>query len=86
MRVIDVASEINDFGDTAAAMECLDLIISVDTAAGTLLGRWAPVWTLPTRRRLAWLIDREDSPWYPTMLFRQTELGNWSSPVARQRR
>jgi tetratricopeptide (TPR) repeat protein len=85
MNVIDLAPELNDFGDTAAVMECLDLVISVDTAAahlGGALGR--PVWAL-LYKGADWRygVDPEVSPWYPTMrLFRQTELGHWSAPVA----
>ncbi len=85
MKLIDLAAELNDFGDTAAVMECLDLIITVDTAAAHVAGALArPVWTL-LYRGADWRygIDREDSPWYPTMrLFRQKDLGDWSSPVA----
>ena len=84
MNLIDLAPELNDFGDTAAVMECLDLTISVDTAAAHLAGALGrPVWTL-LYKGADWRygIDRDDAPWYPTMrLFRQSELGQWSSPV-----
>jgi FkbM family methyltransferase len=68
--------------DTAAVMHNLDLVISVDTATAHLAGALAvPVWTLlrwhPEWR---WLLDRADSPWYPTMrLFRQPEPGHWKA-------
>ncbi|MEK6879659.1 MAG: tetratricopeptide repeat protein [Nanoarchaeota archaeon] len=81
-EIIDIADEINDFNDTAAVIENLDLIISVDTSVAHLAGAMAkPTWTLlsfiPDWR---WLIDRTDSPWYPSMkLFRQKKLGDWDS-------
>jgi len=70
------------FLDTAAVMESCDLIISSDTAVAHLagaLGRptWVALRYVPDWR---WLLDRADSPWYPTMrLFRQTEDGNWKT-------
>jgi tetratricopeptide (TPR) repeat protein len=73
------------FIDTAAIMETLDLIITSDTAVAHLagaLGRpvWVPLNFVPDWR---WLLDRTDSPWYPTMrLFRQTERGNWQGVFA----
>jgi hypothetical protein len=68
------------FLDTAAVMACCDLVITSDTAIAHLAGALGrPVWValrhVPDWR---WLLDRPDSPWYPTMrLFRQTEDGNW---------
>jgi tetratricopeptide (TPR) repeat protein len=86
INLIDLAPELNDFGDTAAVMECLDLIITVDTAAAHLAGALArPVWTL-LYKGADWHypVGRSDSPWYPTMrLFRQSELNDWSSVAAR---
>ncbi len=70
------------FLDTAAVMECCDLIISSDTAVAHLAGALGrPVWLalrhVPDWR---WLLDRSDTPWYPTMrLFRQSEEGDWRS-------
>ncbi len=81
-EVVNVAEEINDFADTAAIIENLDLIISTDTAVVHLAGAMGkPVWVLlsavPDWR---WLLDRKDSPWYPSMkLFRQKKLGDWDS-------
>ena len=74
-NIIDLAPELNDFEDTVAAIENLDLVITVDTAVAHLAGALGrPVWTLiyqPTEWR--WLLWRDDSPWYPTMrLFRQS--------------
>ncbi len=84
-RLVDLASFIGDFADTAAAVSCLDLVISIDTAVAHLAGALAkPVWTLlifaPDWR---WLIGRADSPWYPTMrLYRQPASGDWASVIA----
>ena len=75
--------------DTAAVMENLDLIITTDTAAAHLAGGLGvPVWTaLAYVADWRWLLDREETPWYPTMrLFRQTEPGNWSEVFERMTR
>jgi Flp pilus assembly protein TadD len=86
LNLIDLANELPSFSDTAAAVENLDLIISVDTALIHLAGAMArPVWTLlhyaPDWR---WMLDREDSPWYPTMrLFRQKTYGDWGEVMER---
>jgi hypothetical protein len=69
------------FMDTAAIMMNLDLVISSDTAVPHLAGALGvPVWTLlPFPADWRWLLDRSDSPWYPTMrLFRQKTRGDWS--------
>jgi tetratricopeptide (TPR) repeat protein len=74
------------FADTAAVMKCLDLVISVDTAAAHLAGALGvPVLVLlPCAAEWRWLRDREDSPWYPTArLFRQTRMKEWGDVVAR---
>ncbi len=86
MNIVDLHNELNDFTDTAAVIENLDLIISVDTAVAHLAGALAkPVWTLlPYVPDWRWLLEREDSPWYPTMrLFRQPEPGNWKAVMER---
>jgi hypothetical protein len=78
--VEDLARELDDFADTAAAMHHLDLVVSVDTSAAHLAGALGrPVWTLlPFSPDWRWLLGRADSPWYPTMrLFRQPKLGAW---------
>ena len=75
---------IHDFADTAALMAQLDLIIAVDTSVAHLAGALAcPVWLLlPFAPDWRWLLDRDDSPWYPTMrLFRQPAIGDWTSVV-----
>jgi len=80
----DFGAELNDFADTAALLDCLDLIITVDTAVAHLAGAMGKqVWTLlPFAPDGRWLLNREDSPWYPTMrLFRQTRIGDWATPI-----
>lgn len=72
--------EIADFADTAAIVAELDLVISVDTAVAHLTGALAkPVWLLlPFVGEWRWLMQRTDTPWYPTMrLFRQQSPGEW---------
>ena len=82
--VMDLAAELDQesgpFMDTAAVMKNLDLVITSDTTAAHLGGALgAAVWVaLPFAPDWRWLLDRSDSPWYPTMrLFRQRERGNW---------
>ena len=70
------------FPDTAAIITNLDLVISVDTAVAHLAGALGkPVWTLlPFAPDWRWMLERSDTPWYPTMrLFRQTRLNDWPS-------
>jgi ADP-heptose:LPS heptosyltransferase len=83
-RMIDLTPAIKDFADTAALIARMDLIISVDTAVAHLAGALAkPVWTLlPFASDWRWFLDRDDSPWYPTMrLFRQLRGGDWESVI-----
>jgi len=80
-NLIDLDAELQDLADTAAAMQQLDLIITVDTAVAHLAGALGkPVWVLlPFVPDWRWMLDREDSPWYPTMrLFRQSQPGDWT--------
>jgi Flp pilus assembly protein TadD len=87
MDFVNHTAEIRDFADAAAFIQNLDLVISVDTSVVHLAGAMAkPVWVLvPRAPDFRWLIDREDSPWYPTMrLFRQP-LGTdgWDVPMGK---
>jgi tetratricopeptide (TPR) repeat protein len=80
----DYAAGPDSFVDAAAAMHCVDLVVTTDTAPAHLAGALGrPCWVLlmhvPDWR---WFIERDDSPWYPhTRLFRQAERGNWETPV-----
>jgi hypothetical protein len=79
----------NDFADAAALVEQMDLIITVDTSVAHLAGALGkPVWImLPYHADWRWLLDRDDSPWYPTArLFRQERHGDWDGVVERVRR
>jgi tetratricopeptide (TPR) repeat protein len=81
-HVRHLGDEINEFGDSAAIMSQLDLVISSDTAIVHLAGALGkPVWILlQYAAEWRWLLDRADSPWYPTArLFRQTRIGDWDS-------
>jgi tetratricopeptide (TPR) repeat protein len=86
INLIDLGPLLKDFADTAAVISNLDLVISVDTAVAHLTGALGkPVWILlsyaPDWR---WLLNRDDSPWYPTArLFRQPAPGDWTSVVDR---
>ena len=78
--LVDLGGNLNDFADTAAVMNQMDLIISVDTSIAHLAGALArPVWTLlPFVPDWRWMLERGDTPWYPTMrLFRQQTHGDW---------
>jgi tetratricopeptide (TPR) repeat protein len=86
LELIDYTDDILDFSDTAALIENLDLVISVDTAVAHLAGALGkPVWTLvPFAPDWRWLLNREDSPWYPTMrLFRQHKPKDWEHVIAK---
>ncbi|HEX4054487.1 MAG TPA: tetratricopeptide repeat-containing glycosyltransferase family protein [Tepidisphaeraceae bacterium] len=88
MQLIDWTADLNDFADTAALIENLDLVIAVDTAAAHLAGAMGKkVWLmLPIVPDWRWMLKRDDSPWYPTVrLFRQRSRGDWSDVVLRVR-
>ncbi|MDD5298546.1 MAG: tetratricopeptide repeat protein [Rhodocyclaceae bacterium] len=82
--LIKLSPELMDFAETAAVIENLDLIITVDTSVAHLAGALGkPVWILlPFVPDWRWLLDRSDSPWYPSArLFRQRQPGNWESVI-----
>ncbi len=88
IHVTSLADSLSDFSDTCAVISNLDLIISVDTAVAHLAGamgkRTFVLLSAPCDWR--WLLDRSDSPWYPTMtLFRQPRQGDWESVFAQVR-
>ena len=86
MDMVDLTGQIDDFADTAALIEQLDLVITIDTAVAHLAGAigkelylmipFAPDWR--------WLLERNYSPWYPsTLIFRQKQPGDWSDVITR---
>jgi Flp pilus assembly protein TadD len=86
LRLIDWSADLTDFAETAALIEHLDLILTIDTAVAHLAGamgkrvwillQWIPDWR--------WMLERTDSPWYPTMrLFRQMKTGDWAEVLQR---
>jgi tetratricopeptide (TPR) repeat protein len=86
--IIHFGHELDDFSDAAALISHLDLVVSVDTAIAHLAGALRkPVWILLTHvPDWRWLLDRDDSPWYPTArLFRQSESREWNSAIMRVR-
>lgn len=86
--IADFTGELHDFSDTAALIDNLDLVISVDTSVAHLAGALGkPVWLLNRFDTCwRWLIDREDSPWYPSMrIFRQSSPGDWEGAMCRVR-
>jgi ADP-heptose:LPS heptosyltransferase len=80
--IIDLTGELNDFSDTAALIENLDLIISVDTSTAHLAGAMAkPVWVL-NRFDIDWRWH-PNSPWYPgAKIYKQKEPENWDDVIA----
>jgi tetratricopeptide (TPR) repeat protein len=86
LRPFDPMDEVTDFADTAALIESLDLVISVDTSVAHLAGALGkPVWILLCSNACwRWLDARDDSPWYPTArLFRQDKAGEWEPVIER---
>jgi ADP-heptose:LPS heptosyltransferase len=86
-EIVDLGSLIGDFADTAAILQQLDLLITVDTAVAHLAGALGkPCWVmLPAHRTdWRWLRARADSPWYPDImrLFRQAPQQDWGEVVA----
>ena len=90
LDVVDLGPDFDSgrgaFLDTAAVMASLDLVITSDTSIAHLAGGLgAGVWVaLSAMTEWRWLVDRQDSPWYPTMrLFRQSALGQWDDVFER---
>jgi len=84
MEILDVMDQVEDFGDTAALMGEIDLVVTVDTSVAHLAGALGkPCWVLSRYDGCwRWLLDRSDSPWYPTVrLFRQKQPGRWIDPI-----
>lgn len=87
-EILSFADELDDFSDTAALVAAVDVVVSVDTSVAHLAGALGkPLWLLlPYVPEWRWLLEREDSPWYPTArLFRQAQTGDWASVVTRIR-
>ena len=85
MALADFSVELHDFAATAALIEALDLVISVDTSVAHLAGALGkPVWLLNRFDNCwRWMLKRADSPWYPTLRqFRQPSPGEWSSVIS----
>jgi hypothetical protein len=85
-ELVDLTHEWSDFGESAAMIEQLDLVITVDTAIAHLAGALGkPVWILlGPNADWRWLLEREDSPWYPTArLFRRGFGEDRAAQVAR---
>jgi len=85
-QVIHFGERLQDFTDTAALIATLDLVITVDTSVAHLAGALGkPVWImLPYIPDWRWLLDRPDSPWYPTAkIYRQPMAGDWPSLIRR---
>ena len=84
--VVDLKEYLTDFSETAAAIANMDLVISVDTAVAHVAGALGvPVWTLlPYTAYWLWMLERDDTPWYPSMrLFRQEKRKEWASVLER---
>jgi tetratricopeptide (TPR) repeat protein len=87
-EIVDLTEHLTDFMETAALISCLDLVITVDTSVAHLAGALGcPTWILlPYTPDYRWLLDRDDSPWYPTVrLFRQTEARLYTQVLDRVR-
>jgi tetratricopeptide (TPR) repeat protein len=83
-RVAFFGDDLRDFSDTAALLDLTDLVITIDTSVAHLAGAMGkPVWILlPYSPDWRWLLDRDDSPWYPSArLFRQQQIGNWAEII-----
>jgi tetratricopeptide (TPR) repeat protein len=86
LKVIDLTPDVRDFGDTAAILNELDLLVTVDTSPAHVAGAMGrPVWVMmPFNCDWRWMLEGESTPWYPSMrLFRQDRYGYWDSTIAR---
>jgi tetratricopeptide (TPR) repeat protein len=86
LHLVDLGAQLTDFADTAAAISLMDLVITTDTSVAHLAGAMGkPVWVmLELVPNFRWLLERTDSPWYPTMqLFRQNIAGGWNAVIDR---
>src|SRR6185437_3324451 len=86
--IVDLTAHLTDFTETAALISCLDLVIAVDTSVAHLAGALGrPTWILlPYTPDWRWLLDRDDSPWYPTArLFRQDGSRDYAPVIERMR-
>jgi tetratricopeptide (TPR) repeat protein len=86
--IVDLTAHLTDFVETAALVSCLDLVVTVDTSVAHLAGAMGrPTWVmLPYLPDYRWLLDRDDSPWYPTMrLFRQDATRDYAPVLDRIR-
>jgi ADP-heptose:LPS heptosyltransferase len=84
-RITSLGENLSDFADTAALIENLDMVIAVDSAVAHLAGALGkPVWIMLRHSgEWRWLLERSDSPWYPTVrLFRQNKPGDWAGVVS----
>ncbi|MCC9621542.1 tetratricopeptide repeat protein [Thalassospira sp. MA62] len=80
----DLGDHIRDFGDSAVLMSAMDMVITIDSAPAHLAGAMGiPVWMLQLYTTdWRWMVDRADSPWYPSMrIYRQEKPGDWTSPI-----
>jgi tetratricopeptide (TPR) repeat protein len=87
-RIAFPGDDLRDFSDTAALLDLMDLVITIDTSVAHLAGAMGkPVWILlPHNCDWRWLMERDDSPWYPSArLFRQRQLGNRAEVIDRMK-
>jgi hypothetical protein len=87
-RLVHFGPELKDFSDTAALCAQMDVVVCVDTSVAHLSGALGkPTFLLlPYNPDWRWLLERTDSPWYPTMqLYRQAQLGSWQSALEKVR-
>lgn len=86
--IVDLTTDLTDFSETAALLSCLDLVITVDTSIAHLApSMGCPTWIMLAHRPdWRWLLNRDDSPWYPTArLFRQATAGDYADVIRRIR-